>query len=60
MTQRSLLDALEPINPHDLTDRLPGADAPCICHGGLHGACVWPWCPWPSHYRPDVVEGENA
>jgi hypothetical protein len=39
--QRSLLEALEPINPHGFVDRIPGIDAPCPISAR---PCSWPWC----------------
>lgn len=57
--QRSLLDQLEPIDPYDLTDRIPGIDAPCICHTGYPATCGWPYCLWPSHQPRPVVETEE-
>lgn len=42
--QRSLLDALEPINPHGFVDRIPGIDAPCLCEEGRQASCGWPFC----------------
>jgi hypothetical protein len=45
--QRSLLEALEPINPHHQVNRIPGIDAPCMCAWD-RDMCLWPFCKPPE------------
>lgn len=45
MTDRSLLDLLEPIHPHqEQVTRIPGIDARCEA-GHTEHSCRWPFCP---------------
>lgn len=55
--QRSLLDALTPIDPSTLVDRLPGIDAVCP-DGKTETSCRWPYCVCysPDRYPPNEKE----
>lgn len=46
VNQPSLLTALEPIDPREFVERVPGIDAPCICDPERRNSCLWPWCNW--------------
>ena len=60
MTDRTLLDILQPINPRTQVDRIPAVDA--VCEAGLtESTCRWPYCPcrFPDRHQPEQ-EGDTA
>jgi hypothetical protein len=54
MSDRTLLDILEPIDPTDQVDRIPAIDAVCEA-GHSETTCRWPFCPcrFPDRETPD-------
>ena len=56
MTDRTLFDKLEPIDPRTLVTRIPGIDAVCEAGKGELD-CRWPYC---VCYAPDRWPREES
>lgn len=59
MTDRTLLDILEPIDPSTLVHRIPGIDARCEA-GLTETTCRWPFCTCRFPDRPPPDDKEAA